>query len=57
MSKREDKVHSLMGMDTSNVSGDQLHQYFNAYLKNGMHGIGFSAYEEGQEPGDELSLE
>ena len=22
-----------------------------------MHGIGFSAYEEGQEPGDELSLE
>ena len=57
MSKREDKVHSLMGMDTSNISGDQLHQYFNAYLKNGMHGIGFSAYEEGQEPGDELSLE
>ena len=23
----------------------------------GMHGIGFSAYEEGQEPGDELTLE
>ena len=57
MSKREDKVLSLTGMDTSKISGDQLHQYFNAYLKNGMHGIGFSAYEEGQKPGDELSLE
>ena len=57
MSNREDKVLSLTGMDTSNISGVQLHQYFNAYLKNGMHGIGFSAYEEGQKPGDELSLE
>ena len=57
MSKREDKILSLAGMDPTNVSSLQLHKYFNAYLKQGMHGIGFSAYEEGQEPGDELSLE
>ncbi|MDG1819078.1 MAG: glycosyl hydrolase family 17 protein [Porticoccaceae bacterium] len=57
MSKREDKILSLAGMDTANVSSLQLHKYFNAYLKQGMHGIGFSAYEEGQKPGDELSLE
>ena len=57
MSKREDKILSLAGMDPTNVSSLQLHRYFNAYLKQGMHGIGFSAYEEGQKPGDELSLE
>jgi len=57
MSKREDKILSLAGMDPTNVSSLQLHKYFNAYLKQGMHGIGFSAYEEGQKPGDELSLE
>ena len=57
MSKREDKILSLAGMDPAKVSSLQLHKYFNAYLKQGMHGIGFSAYEEGQKPGDELSLE
>ena len=57
MSKREDKVLSLIGVDSSKISSNQLHQYFSAYLEEGMHGIGFSAYEEGQKPGDELSLE
>ena len=57
MSKREDKVLSLIGVDSSKISSNQLHQYFSAYLEEGMHGIGFSAYEEGQKPGDELTLE
>ena len=57
MLKREDKVLSLTGIDSSAVTRNDLHQFFSAYLKKGMHGIGCSAYEEGQEPGDELSLE
>ena len=57
MLKREDKVLSLTGIDSSAVTRNDLHQFFSAYLKKGMHGIGFSAYEAGQEPGDELSLE
>lgn len=57
MSKREDKVLSLIGVDSSKISSNQLDQYFSAYLEEGMHGIGFSAYEEGQKPGDELTLE
>ena len=57
MLKREDKVLSLTGIDSSAVTRNDLHQFFSAYLKKGMHGIGFSAYEEGQEPGDELTLE
>ena len=57
MSKREDKVLSLSGIDSSTVSKQQLNQHFRSYLNSGMHGIGFSAYEEGQEPGDDISPE
>ena len=57
MSKREDKVLSLSGIDSSAVSKQQLNQHFRSYLDSGMHGIGFSAYEEGQEPGDDISPE
>lgn len=57
MSKREDKVLSLSGIDSSAVSKQQLNQHFRSYLNSGMHGIGFSAYEEGQEPGDDISRE
>jgi glucan 1,3-beta-glucosidase len=57
MSKRADKILSLTGIDPSKISNNQLHEVFSAYLENGMHGIGFSAYEEGQKPGDELTLE
>ena len=57
MSKREDKVLSLTGIDSASITSDQLHRYFNANLTKGIHGIGFSAYEEGQKPGDELRLD
>lgn len=57
MSKRDGKILSLSGMDVSTVNEGQLNDYFQANPEKGMHGIGFSAYEEGQKPGDELSLE
>ena len=44
-------------MNVSSENGGQLNDYFQANPEKGMHGIGFSAYEEGQKPGDELSLE
>ncbi len=56
MSKRDGKILSLSGMNVSAENSGQLHDYFQAYPEKGMHGIGFSAYEEGQTPGDELSL-
>ncbi|HAB55431.1 MAG TPA: glycosyl hydrolase [Cellvibrionales bacterium] len=57
MSKRDGKILSLSGMNVSSENGGQLNDYFQANPEKGMHGIGFSAYEEGQKPGDELSLE
>lgn len=48
---------SLSGIDSSAINKQQLTEYFHRYLDHGMHGIGFSAYTEGQEPGDEISRE
>ena len=56
MSKRDGKILSLSGMNVSPASEGQLSDYFKANPEKCMHGIGFSAYEEGQKPGDELSL-
>lgn len=55
MSYKAEKVHSLLGQDFKNKSKDELHKIFKEVLENGMHGIGFSPYEEGQEPGDQIS--
>jgi exo-beta-1,3-glucanase (GH17 family) len=57
MSFRRNKLMSLSGIDPSNVSKQQLSELFHSYLDSGMHGISFSAYEEGQEPGDDISRE
>jgi len=56
MSKRDGKILSLSGMSVSSAEIGELSDYFKANPDRGMHGIGFSAYEEGQKPGDELSL-
>ncbi len=56
MSKRDGKILSLSGMNVSSENDGQLNDYFQSNPEKGMHGIGFSAYEEGQKPGDELSL-
>jgi len=55
MSYREGKIMSLSGLNLDNKTSKGLENLFKRVLKNGMHGIGFSPYEESQEPGDQLS--
>ena len=56
ISRKHDHILSLSNIvpDLSNVN---LNELFKEVLKNGMHGIGFSPYLEGQEPGEEISEE
>ncbi|MEM1407357.1 MAG: glycosyl hydrolase family 17 protein [Bacteroidota bacterium] len=55
MSYRIGKMLSLAGINYSQLSGTDLVDLYNEYLKNGMHGIGFSPYVEGQNPGDQIT--
>ena len=55
MSARPGKHHYLLSDIQPSVIGDDLDARLNALLKDKMHGISFSAYTEGQKPGDELS--
>ncbi len=58
MSERAGKKLSLTGIsgkDFSNKNNDELKDLFSKVLNDGMHGLCFSAYEEGQKPGDVLS--
>ncbi|MFY0673329.1 MAG: glycosyl hydrolase [Bacteroidia bacterium] len=55
MSYRLNKVLSLSGSVDVNTSGEELSKLFKEALDSGMHGLCFSAYFEGQEPGTELS--
>lgn len=57
MSVRLKKIKSLVGLDFSNKSTAELQALFAKTLKNGIHGLCFSPYEEGQKPGDQLSEE
>jgi glucan 1,3-beta-glucosidase len=57
MSKRDGKLLSLAGTDVAASTIDQLRKSFKSTLNNGIFGISFSAYEEGQKPGDVLSLQ
>lgn len=56
MSKREGKILSLTGIDISQLSQVQMQAYFKGCLDSKVHGIGFSAYREGQAPGDQLTI-
>lgn len=57
MSARQGKHHYLLS-DAGNVSAfSNLDARLDALLNDKMHGISFSAYREGQKPGDELSRE
>jgi exo-beta-1,3-glucanase (GH17 family) len=40
------------GIDFSETSNEELKQLWRETLENGMHGLCFSMYEDGQEPGD-----
>ncbi len=57
MSYKAEKALSLLGQDFTNKSDEDLKKVFKEVLENGMHGIGFSPYVEGQEPGDQISEE
>ena len=55
MSVREGKTLALAGVDYASKTNRGIQNMFNRLLKNGMHGICFSPYEEGQNPGDEIT--
>jgi exo-beta-1,3-glucanase (GH17 family) len=57
MSVRAGKVMALAGVDLANKSDKELQELFKQNLNNGMHGLCFSPYEEGQAAGDQISEE
>lgn len=57
MSFRSGKIKGLKGISLSNKSQEELGALFREALNNGMHGLCYSAYEEGQKPGSILTEE
>jgi len=57
MSYRKDKVLSLATLEYANKTTDELREMCLQVLEDGLHGICFSPYEEGQKPGDTISEE
>jgi len=58
MSVRAGKFLSLAGgINNANKKDADYQELFSQIMKRGMHGLCFSAYEEGQKPGDILSEE
>lgn len=57
MSYREDKLMSLAGADINQLTEFELKTYCKELLKNKIHGICFSVYDENQKPGDDISDE
>ncbi len=57
MSYRKQRQFSLAGLDYRGKTSLEIQDLFYEVLSNGMHGLCFSAYEEGQKPGDILSLD
>jgi glucan 1,3-beta-glucosidase len=55
MSYNAEAVMSLAGRNYQGVTTEQLKTLFKQVLQSGMHGLCFSPYEEGQNPGDMLS--
>ncbi len=55
MSFRKEQPFSLRGIDYANKTEEELHVLFRQVLNKGMHGLCYSAYEEGQEPGTILN--
>jgi len=51
MGARKDHLLSLTGINLENKSEQELRVLFKTALNQGLHGLCFSAYEEGQEPG------
>jgi glucan 1,3-beta-glucosidase len=57
MSIRLDKNWSLKGIDLKSKTSEQIDELFGKVLKEGIHGLCYSAYEEGQKPGTILTEE
>ena len=57
MSIRSEKFLTLASVDYAGMSIEDLRALFHEYLAEGMHGLCFSPYQEGQQPGDQLSEE
>jgi len=57
MSFRSEKFLSLAGEDFSNKSTAELKKLFRKCLENGIHGLCFSSYVEGQSPGSIITEE
>jgi exo-beta-1,3-glucanase (GH17 family) len=55
MLRNHNKLLELNGLVPSQLDGPELREMFHEILDRGMHGICFSAYEEGQKPGDILT--
>jgi len=57
MSVRKGKIMALSGVDYANKTQIGIQNLFNRLLQNGMHGLCFSPYEEGQAPGAQITEE
>ncbi|MDX2285446.1 MAG: glycosyl hydrolase family 17 protein [Bacteroidia bacterium] len=57
MSLRAGKQLALSGTNYSGKSPEEIRSLFRQTLDAGMHGLCYSAYEEGQQPGDILTAE
>jgi glucan 1,3-beta-glucosidase len=57
MSFKLGKYLALSGIDYSGKSSEEMKSLFRQTLEAGMHGLCYSAYEEGQKPGDILTIE
>ncbi len=55
MSFNADKIMALAGKNLQGLSSQELAESFQELLQDGMHGLCFSPYVEGQEPGDVLT--
>lgn len=51
------KVKEDTNVDFDGMSSKKLQQLWRETLENGMHGICFSMYEDGQKPGDIITIE
>ena len=57
MSFNKNKIWALTGFNSINKTKDEIVSLFHEAIKEPMHGLCFSPYENGQKPGDQLSIE
>ena len=57
MSLRTEKVLALAGLQYEGKNSEELASFFQRVIENGMHGLCFSPYMEGQQPGDQITEE